>query len=226
MNLNVALETRDFIILDKPAGVLSTPARFQERDPRRCLGSELQEQLKTQIFPVHRLDFEVSGLVIYAKNAQAHRDANAWFEKKQVTKTYRAWTQGPSFAHLPPMVKAQSVELETGRRFEWKCRLLRGKKRAYESPQGKDSLTGATYLGMQQGHHEWDLNPVTGRSHQLRYEMSRHGHPIVGDELYGSKEKYAAEAIALRAYRIDFSQAPGAQQAYGLPRDLFIEIKL
>ena len=109
--------------------------------------------------------------------------------------------------------------------MEWKCRLLRGKKRSYESPQGKDSVTLATYLGMREVFQKWDLNPVTGRSHQLRYEMSRHGYPIVGDALYGSKEESTGDAIALRAYRIDFSRAPKAKD-YDLPLELLIKIEL
>jgi tRNA pseudouridine32 synthase/23S rRNA pseudouridine746 synthase len=68
----------------------------------------------------------------------------------------------------------------------------------------------------------WDLNPVTGRSHQLRFDLSRHGFPIIGDTLYGSKVPWqGADSIALRSYAIDFSKAPQAQEL-GLPEKMEI----
>ncbi|MGZ3768127.1 MAG: pseudouridine synthase family protein [Bdellovibrio sp.] len=223
--IRVAFENDHFIICDKESGVLSTPSRFEAMDDRRCLGTELQDSLKIQIFPVHRLDFEVSGLVIYAKSAEAHRTANGWFENKQVSKTYRALTTGQDYSHIPETVKNPRLPLSlvNGQEFEWKSLLLRGKRRAYESPQGKPSLTLASYLGKDNADQflMWDLKPVTGRSHQLRFDLSRHGFPIVGDKLYGSKVEWKKDSIALRSYKIDFSKAPKAQKL-GLPEVLEI----
>lgn len=223
--IEIVFENLHFVICDKPSGVLSTPSRFEEDDPRRCLGTALQQQLKIQIYPVHRLDFEVSGLVMYAKNAEAHRKANAWFETKHVQKTYRALTTGQDFSHIPTNVpnEREKIELISGSSFEWKSRILRGKRRAFESPQGKPSLTLAKYLSIdERGYQQWDLHPVTGRSHQLRFDLSRHGFPIVGDKLYGSKSEWINEnAIALRSFEIDFSNAPGAA-ALGLPEKIVV----
>ncbi|QDK45037.1 RNA pseudouridine synthase [Bdellovibrio sp. ZAP7] len=214
--IQIVFENSHFVICDKPAGVLSTPSRMGAEDERNCLGIALQKQLGLQIYPVHRLDFEVSGLVMYAKTAEAHRKANAWFEHKQVSKTYRALTTAQDFSHIPANVKnpREKFTVATGRKFEWKSRILRGKRRAFESPEGKDSLTLAEYLGTNaDGFLQWDLQPVTGRSHQLRFDLSRHGFPIVGDALYGSKVPgEGKDAIALRAYKIDFSKAPGHQE--------------
>ncbi|WP_413587158.1 RluA family pseudouridine synthase [Bdellovibrio sp. HCB274] len=214
--IQIVFENSHFVICDKPAGVLSTPSRMGAEDERNCLGVALQKQLGIQIYPVHRLDFEVSGLVMYAKTANAHRKSNAWFEHKTVSKTYRALTTSQDFSHIPPNVKnsREKFSVSIGQKFEWKSRILRGKRRAFESPEGKDSLTLAEYLGTnQQGYLQWDLQPVTGRSHQLRFDLSRHGFPIVGDTLYGSKVPWTGkDAIALRAFKIDFSKAPGAQE--------------
>jgi tRNA pseudouridine32 synthase/23S rRNA pseudouridine746 synthase len=214
--IQIVFENSHFVICDKPAGVLSTPSRMGAEDERNCLGIALQNQLGIQIFPVHRLDFEVSGLVMYAKNADAHRKSNAWFENKSVSKTYRALTTSQDFSHIPANVKnpRQKFQVDPGQKFEWKSRILRGKRRAFESPEGKPSLTLAEYLGVNdQGYWQWDLQPVTGRSHQLRFDLSRHGFPIVGDTLYGSKIEWnGKDSIALRAFKIDFSKAPGAQE--------------
>jgi len=215
--IQIEFQNQDFVLCDKPSGILSTPSRI--KDDRFCLGLELEKQLGLQIFPVHRLDFEVSGLVLYAKNAGAHRAANSWFENRLVDKTYRALSSAQDFDHLPSHIphSRQPLDLQQQTDFVWKANLLRGKKRTFESPQGKPSVTEAHYLGTLTGSvFRWDLHPVTGRSHQLRFEMSRHGFSILGDELYGSRVQLSKNTIALRAYRIDFARCFEAKN-FGLP---------
>lgn len=223
MKLNILFENEDFVVLDKEALVLTTPSREGAADERPCLGLELQKQQGRQIFPVHRLDFEVSGLVLFAKNARAHSAANTWFEHKQVFKVYEALSEGPSFEHIPANVKNSRVLLtpSKGERFLWKSRLLRGKRRSYEHASGKPSETEAIYLGQagDSGFHRWELHPLTGRPHQLRFELSQHGFPIVGDALYGSRRAHSEPGIALRAVKIDFSKTPRAEE-FGLPKEI------
>ena len=209
----IVLENEFFVIVDKKAMVLSVPGRMGEDDGRPVLGRILEDDLKIRIFPVHRLDFEVQGLIMYAKTPEAHKAGNAWFEKKEVHKTYAAQSR--------PLPEALD-HFRVGESYEWKCKLLRGKKRAYESPHGKESLTTAKLTRVEQGIFHWELNPITGRSHQLRYELFRHGHPILGDTLYSSTEKFNEEGIALRAFKIDFSKAPKAS-SFLLPE--ILEIK-
>lgn len=193
---SVVSNSTHFILVDKPSGYLSVPSRMGEEDPRPCLGLLLQQELGQQIYPTHRLDFEVSGLILFAKTEAAHRAANKWFENKWVRKTYSAQSEG----------YANTAELP--QHFTWKSKLLRGKKRAYESPAGKLAITEATLLAVdRQTHHlSWQLLPITGRSHQLRYEMAKRQFPILGDKLYGSTHNYYDNAIALRALQIEFSE--------------------
>jgi tRNA pseudouridine32 synthase/23S rRNA pseudouridine746 synthase len=225
MKLDLIFENEHFAILDKPALVLSTPSREGPADERECLGMELQKQLKIQIFPVHRLDFEVSGLVMFAKNAQAHRLANAWFENKQIFKIYQAYTSGQGFDHIPAEVKnfRDKLEPKGQEKFFWKSRLIRGKRRSYAHATGKPSETEAIYIGKdaKSKWHRWELHPLTGRPHQLRFELSSHGFPIIGDELYGSKLIFTKPGIALRAIKIDFTKTKEAK-ALGLPQTLEI----
>jgi tRNA pseudouridine32 synthase/23S rRNA pseudouridine746 synthase len=207
--IQVVLENEHFIFCDKESGTLTTPSRFEEKDSRKCLGLELQSTLGQQIYPIHRLDFEVSGLVMFAKTAEAHRKGNHWFEHRYLQKTYRALTTTQDFSHIPEQIlnPRQKINLQTEKHFEWKARILRGKRRAYESTVGKPSLTLAHFIGFSdQGWIRWDLKPVTGRSHQLRFDLSRHGFPILGDTIYGSNVKWKDHAIALRAFQIDFSK--------------------
>lgn len=201
----VIFENPRFIAVDKPGGVLTVPGREGENDTRLCLSSQLS-CAGGRVWPIHRLDFEVSGLVLFAKDAEAHRAANGWFESRDIKKLYVALTTGAPDPGWTP-----------GAQFEWKSNLLRGKKRAYESPHGKPSVTIATWMGIELGQQsKWHLEPLTGRSHQLRYELSHHGFPIVGDKLYGSTLSFGENVIALRSIRLDFSGCSAAKQ-YELP---------
>lgn len=197
-----AFENDHFVAVDKPSLFLTTPSR-DKCDPRPCLGLQLQEQIGRQIYPVHRLDYGVSGLVLFAKTAAAHRVSQRWFEAGDVLKTYLALSAPAPFE--PPLAWV-----------EWTSRLLRGKKRAYESPAGKLSRTRARVVDVASDRWLWELMPLTGRPHQLRFEMAKHGVPIVGDELYGGAPE---EKMGLRAVVLDFSQISEAERL-GLPQRL------
>jgi tRNA pseudouridine32 synthase/23S rRNA pseudouridine746 synthase len=213
MTYKIIFDNTHFVIVDKNALVLSVPSREGESESRPVLGKILESDLGIPLYPVHRLDFEVQGLIIFAKNPISHKAANAWFEKKEVHKSYVAMTRP---------IEA-GVSFIAGENFEWKSKLLRGKKRTYESPHGKDSKTLAFLSRIdEKGIFHWELNPVTGRSHQLRFELFKHGHPIIGDKLYSSNELFTEGGIALRAFKIDFSKTLNYKN-FQLPE--FIEIK-
>lgn len=203
----IIFDNEHFIVVDKRAMILSVPGRLGEDDERPVLGRLLEQDLKIPIFPVHRLDFEVQGLIMFAKTPKAHRAANVWFEKKEVFKTYMALTKP---------LNGTEMEFTIGEVYTWTSKLLRGKKRAYQSPHGKDSTTKASLKKIENGVFHWELNPITGRSHQLRFELFRHNHPIIGDELYSSTEKFSEEGIALRAFKIDFTHTKNAKD-FSLP---------
>ena len=164
MPVELLFENSDLVAVDKPHGWLSTPGR-DPSDSRPCVGRELQSQLGAQIFPVHRLDFEVSGLLMFAKTKGAHREAQAWFEQSVVRKTYQAFSS-PGEGDFREWAK-------------WKSKIAKGKKRAFEAPHGKESMTRARMIGDLKDFWLWELMPLTGRSHQLRFEMAKHGFPVV-----------------------------------------------
>lgn len=202
--LPIVFENARLVVVDKPAGWLSVPSRMGAADPRPCVGIALQTQLGCRLWPTHRLDEEVTGLLVFAKDAAAHRVLNAAFAERQVHKTYLATTGGP-----PP------ADAGLGESHRWTSRLLRGKKRAYLHPAGSEAITLATLLAIEGDLLHWQLQPLTGRPHQLRVELARRGCAIVGDVLYGSPRPYGA-GIALRAAALDFS-ASEAARALGLP---------
>jgi tRNA pseudouridine32 synthase / 23S rRNA pseudouridine746 synthase len=219
--MKIIFENEFFVVIDKSAGVLSVPGRFGEKDPRPVAGLLLQSQVKTQIFPVHRLDFEVSGLLLFAKTKLSHSAANSWFENKKIKKIYLGFTEATG----------RTFKMNPGDRFEWKSSLLRGKKRAYESPHGKPSITIAVFEGEEQLKLQsissgsvqalrWRLEPITGRSHQLRYELSKHGFPIIGDKLYGSLHSIGDFKIMLSAVELIFPKDEIFK--WGLPEKLVL----
>lgn len=225
-SLHYLFRNEHFALLHKPCGVLTVPSHQGRADPRAVLGIQLQDEVGVAVLPVHRLDVEVSGLVLFALSAVAHRQANGWFEHQLVQKTYRAWTTPQGFAHIPAHIDnpRQSLGLAPDQTFEWHGRIERGKRRAYPSPHGKPSHTRATFLGQDTttGYLGWDLQPLTGRPHQLRVDLSRHGFPILGDQLYGSEYVCADACIALVAWRLDFHKISQAER-FGLPESVAIE---
>lgn len=200
--LSIIFQNDELVAVDKPHGWLTIPARLAD-DPRPCLGRELQLQLGRQIYPAHRLDFEVSGLTLWALTPQAHREAQAWFEHARLRKLYQAASRPKSGAPREWT--------------EWKSKLVRGKKRSFEAAHGKESVTRARVVVEQPEFLRWELIAVTGRPHQLRYEMSKHGFAIYGDTLYGGESAGRDGWLALRAVEIDFSQV---QNRFGLPEVL------
>ncbi len=183
--VKILFESNDFVAVDKPSLMLTIPPRVA--DGRESLNLILQKQLGIPLFIVHRLDFEVSGIVLFAKNKLAHRTANLAFTNDEVQKTYEAITEKPA-------------GFDAQEEFFWDFRLVRGKRRSFEAPYGKRALTSGKILSQKNNRLHWTLSPKTGRSHQLRYTLSKIHCPIIGDALYGSKT--SANGIDLRAVRI------------------------
>lgn len=215
----VVFRQGEWVAVDKPAGWLSVPSRFEKNDPRPVLGRLLEKHLRARLFPIHRLDQEVGGLVLFASSEEAQRRANRWFETRAVQKTYQALSGERDFSHWPADLRRADGDVPENEDHEWRCRILRGKRRSYEHPKGDPSVTIARRLPRDaDGRLRWLLRPQTGRPHQLRFEMSRHGFPIVGDKLYGSGAAWD-DGIALRAVRLDFSEIPDDERR-GLPAAL------
>lgn len=226
--MKIIFQNDNFLAIDKASGVLTVPSRLGAQDRRSVLGIELQKKFQQQIFPIHRLDFEVSGLVLFALNAKAHSLASGWFETRQVQKTYRAFTQQQDFSHWPEKIPAERTPLcqINSSPLLWKTKILRGKKRSYEHEKGDPAETLAFITNVQKEKNliEWKLQPLTGRSHQLRFELSRHGFPILGDGLYGSKVQLKQDTIALRAVHLSFEKIGGDR--LGLPAQFEISSEI
>ncbi len=160
--IQIVFQNENFVVCDKPAGVLSVPSR-DRCDPRGCLGIALQQHLKQSVLPVHRLDFEVSGLILFALNKKVHRIAQDWFEKKTISKMYKAETSVQDFSHWPEAIPTnkEKVDLDLQKLFFWKTQIQRGKRRSFESMHGDWAETHARILNVEAVKVKWDLFPLT-----------------------------------------------------------------
>lgn len=211
-DLPIVFANERVLVLDKPAGWLSVPSRVGAADERPCAGLIAQERLG-RLWPVHRLDLEVSGLLVFARDAEAHRLLSQAFEARAVRKTYDGRSEGS-----PPPDASIGVEAR------WESTLLRGKRRAYVHPAGKPAVTLATLLAVEPAPDRggasvlsWRLVPLTGRAHQLRVELGRRGCPLLGDTLYGASAPLPGGGIALRAAALELGPV-GTR--LGLPPEL------
>ncbi|MDX2020419.1 MAG: RNA pseudouridine synthase [Deltaproteobacteria bacterium] len=199
------------VLVDKRPCILTVPGRQGADDARPCLGRWLEGELGRRLWPIHRLDYEVSGAVLFALNPQAHRIASVAFESRTVHKIYHAFTRF-SEAALP------SGDVQT-----WESLLVRGKRRSFVAPHGQLARTQARYIrrvfateagifGASGDVALWELKPETGRAHQLRVHLANAGFPIAGDVLYGGAAASEGTAgIALRAVSLAFADAKVCQ---------------
>lgn len=164
------------LVLDKPAGMLSVPGRGEEKQD--CLSARAQA-LYPDALVVHRLDMATSGLMVMARSAPAQRQLSQAFAARAVVKCYVAVVDGRLSS---PADEWQMIDLPI--QLDWAQRPLR----IVDPVQGKSSQTRWRTLAYDSRADTTrvELQPITGRSHQLRVHLQAQGHPILGDRLYAS----------------------------------------
>lgn len=156
------------LVLDKPAGLLSVPGRTEPD----CLAARAQA-LWPDALVVHRLDQATSGLLVMARGLEAQRRLGWAFERRRVHKRYEAVVEGT--------LDDDAGRIELPLIVDWPNR----PRQVVDPLRGKPALTHWRVLARGGGRTHVALQPVTGRSHQLRVHLQAIGHPIVGDDLYG-----------------------------------------
>ena len=183
------------LVLNKPSGLLSVPGRGE--DKQDCLSARVQAQFSDALV-VHRLDMATSGLLLMARGLSAQKKLNAAFENRQVEKRYVACVAGV----LPIGAHWQTIDLPI--LVDWPNRPLRT-----IHPEGQPSVTRwrciANEIHAEKQTSRLELEPLTGRSHQLRVHLQALGHPIAGDSLYAPPGVQAlATRLLLHAYSLSF----------------------
>lgn len=181
------------LVFDKPSGLLAVPGRGA--DKQDCLAARVQARYPDALI-VHRLDMATSGLMVMARGAAAQRELSRAFAARAVKKRYiavvagrlEAAPEGWGIIDLPILV-------------DWPNRPLR----IVDHIHGKPSLTRWRVLGREETCTRVELEPITGRSHQLRVHLRELGHPILGDALYAPPDVHVmAGRLLLHACALGF----------------------
>jgi len=163
------------LVVDKLAGLLAVPGRTEPD----CMAARVQARFDdAQV--VHRLDMATSGLMLLARGAASQRRLSQAFMQRRVGKRYTAVVTG----HLI----GDAGEIDLPLAADWPRRPLQ----KVDRERGKPSLTRWQVLSRDAHTTRVQLEPVTGRSHQLRVHLMAIGHAIVGDEFYASPAVHAA----------------------------------
>lgn len=160
------------LVFDKPSGLLSVPGRGP--DKQDCLAARAQARYPDALV-VHRLDMDTSGLMVMARGPVAQRELSKAFAARAVRKRYVAVVAGRPES---PHEGWGSIALPLI------CDWPRRPRQIVDHVHGKPSLTHWRVLAQDDATARVELEPVTGRSHQLRVHLAELGHPILGDPLY------------------------------------------
>ena len=232
MTIDTLYEDEDIIIVNKPAGVLVIPDRFNNELP--SLNKMLENKLGQQVWVVHRIDRDTSGVICFAKNETAHKYLSKLFQEHNIGKYYVGLVHGRL---LPAEGTIEKPIVEHPAK--------NGKMTV--AKKGKPSITDYKVTS------EWPLYSLvefrihTGRTHQIRVHMQSIGHSIVADPLYGDgkpfflsniKKKYRLSdneeaerpllsRLALHASRLEFKKEDGKEVIVEapLPKDICACVK-
>lgn len=184
------------LVLEKPAGLLSVPGRGE--DKQDCVSAQALRQFPDALV-VHRLDMSTSGLMLMARGALAQRRLNDAFANRTVSKRYIAVIDG-----LPDTQPEAWNLIDLPIVVDWPNR----PRRIVDAIHGKSSQTRWRFLSHDELKNATrvELEPVTGRSHQLRVHMKALGHAILGDALYSdSRVEQLSDRLLLHASSIEFT---------------------
>jgi tRNA pseudouridine32 synthase / 23S rRNA pseudouridine746 synthase len=181
------------VVLDKPAGLLAVPGRGEEKQD--CLSARAQK-LWPDALVVHRLDMATSGLFLMGRGIHVQRVLSRAFAERAVDKRYEAVVAG----RVGEAGSEGAIELPLA--ADWPNRPLQKVDHAH----GRPSMTRWRVLASDGDTTRLALEPVTGRSHQLRVHLLAIGHPILGDALYAPPSvRERAPRLLLHACALRFA---------------------
>lgn len=194
------------IVACKPSGLLAVPGRGEAG--RDCLSERVRGKYADALI-VHRIDMATSGLMLLARGADAQRTLSIAFARREVHKRYVAVVSG--------RLSVQEGEIDLPLAADWPNR----PRQQVDTLRGRPSLTRYRVLEVDEAHNTTrvELEPVTGRAHQLRVHLLAIGHAILGDALYGSAEvQAAAPRLLLHASSLRFAHpASGEPMSFDSP---------
>ena len=197
--LNVLYEDNHLLALNKPAGVLvqgdQTGDEPLVEHGKKYIKEKYNEPGEVFLGVVHRLDRPVSGVVVFARTSKALERMNELFRDRKTGKIYWA------------VVKNKPKE-ESGTLVHWLVKNEKNNKVtvfAKENIQGQRSELNYRTLKKKSGFYLLEVNPITGRPHQIRVQLASMGCEIVGDVKYGSQQPNVDKSICLHARQLTFA---------------------
>lgn len=180
----------DLLVVNKPAGIATTAGGWGQEAPSLSKGLEAEFG---RVWVIHRLDKGTSGLIVFARNAAAHRAMSLLFESRQIVKTYHALVCG-----LPAWEDESS-------RLPLRADVGHSHRTAVDQKRGVPALTHFHVQERFAAHALLTAAPQTGRTHQVRAHAAALGFPILADRLYGAPPTDLIPRPALHAYSLDLS---------------------
>ncbi len=172
----------DILVISKAAGVLSIPDRYISDAPNLA---EILNGYFGEVFVCHRLDKDTSGIMVFARNADAHKHMNEQFQNHTLIKIYHAFVAGSVIKDeididipLMPNPAARGTTIPSSR--------------------GKESLTRIKVIECFRHATMIECNLVTGRHHQIRAHVAAIGHPLLVDNVYGESPEFMLSSIKKR----------------------------
>jgi RluA family pseudouridine synthase len=189
--IHILFETTDILAVDKPEGLASIHEQGKD-----CLLSLLSTQFPEKLYVVHRLDKEVSGVILFARNAPTHKFLTQQFSGHTVDKTYIALVQG--------VIQPDSGVIDRPLREFGSGRV------SVDVDRGKPSRTEFRVVERFEAHTLIKVHPRTGRRHQIRAHLYSGGHSLVGDLRYGDKAMQSRfPRLMLHSQRVTFRLLSG-----------------
>lgn len=195
--LDILYRDDHFLIVQKPAGLLSVPGNSREKQDcmlNRCIAEH------GELHVAHRLDMSTSGIILFARNRDALRGINRMFADREIDKTYTAVVDG--------IVNDERGSIDASISPDWANR-----PRQQIDPDGRAALTHYRVMMRSDKNTRLQLTPITGRSHQLRLHLMHIGHAILGDELYAPDRVFhQANKLLLHASALGFTHPVTGEQ--------------
>jgi 23S rRNA pseudouridine1911/1915/1917 synthase len=188
MHLDIIFENNEFVVVNKPAGMLSIPDRTQSEPSLK----DLLIERYVKIFTVHRLDKETSGIILFAKDEATHKYFSKKFEEREVEKYYLALVYG-TLSSATGTIDAPIMEHPV-----FKGQMVVNRK-------GKPSVTDYEVVEALGKYSLVKFRIHTGRTHQIRVHAKEIGHPIACDPLYGDGKPVLLSSIK-KKYKLSKSE--------------------
>ncbi len=178
MHLDIIFENDSFIAVNKPSGLLSIPDRLGQEESLK----DILKQKRGEIYTVHRLDRDTSGVIVFAKTEDAHKQLSQLFEGREMEKYYQGLVYGQM---VNPSGNIDAPIMEHPGKTT----------RMMTHAKGKVSSTDYEVLESFRLYSWVEFRIHTGRTHQIRVHMQHIGHSIVCDEIYGDPKPMLLSAL-------------------------------